>query len=345
MTKKPNFIYRLLTAVLLIACGTAANADTYVSKRLQQIDNELKRNTKNYNIKRRTNRYGEVEHIGLALFPSDMPAEMRPSCDFLERYLLEMNLMAGTERAIILAQQPVYYNVGTPRTALTIDSTCVFNIEEIEYHKCRAGWSRGNKKLLEMVYDLDWRMMSGCETRELEQNLVRNLKRHTPTPTTPLPQKGSYIISPAFNNDVYLDDTTSTRHYVVTPNQMSRSVANIMLADDLDADTEIDMEFNRYDDSPTHIKTRWQNALNYFRSEELCTPFFAIKKRRGDTIEGVLLLANRKAGYMHMLTVTVDRNVVGNHGKGTIKGRLIAYIPMHNVKQEYLNLTEYETIR
>jgi hypothetical protein len=46
---------------------------------------------------------------------------------------------------------------------------------------------------------------------------------------------------------------------------------------------------------------------------------------------------------MHMLTVAFTKSAVDERG-GALKGRLIAYIPMHNVKPEYFNLTEYDTI-
>ncbi len=208
--------------MLLVTSSITAHAENYTTRRLQTIDQTLKLTKKNYHIHRRYNSYGEVEHIGLALFPTSLPYELRPSCDFLERYLLEVNLTSGTENALILAQKPVYYNVGSPRTALNIDSLCDFNINEIEYHKSRVTWNKNGKKLLEIVYDLDWRMMSGCDTRELEQNLIRNLKRHKASTFNPLPESGTYIIGPAFNNNLYLENNKdgNTRQYVFNKKQM-----------------------------------------------------------------------------------------------------------------------------
>ena len=68
-------------------------------------------------------------------------------------------------------------------------------------------------------------------------------------------------------------------------------------------------------------------------------------KKQGDNIEGLLLLANKNGGYMHMISVSITPDIITDNGKGIFKARLTAYIPMHNVKQEYLNLTEYETLR
>lgn len=342
-----NTLYRMLAAMLLLTSCMAAHADTYTSARLQRIDSKLKQTGKNYRIHRRTNRYGEVEHIGLALFPSKMPDRLQPSCDFLERYMLETNLTAGTDYALILAQQPVYYNTGNAQTALAIDSLYDFSIDEIEYHRCRASWSKNGKRELEVVYDLDWRMMSGCSTRELEQNLMRNIMRHKPEKYSPLPENGTYIISRAFSSNVFLKQNgkDGKRQYIFSVEQMSRSAANLMLADDMPTETMAELTLSRYDNPDQAMTLKWSDALNYFLAEEHCTPFFAIKKKHGDDIEGVLLLANKSCGYMHMISVSIGRSLVKNGGKGSFRGRLTAYIPMHNVKQEYLNLTEYETIR
>lgn len=333
--------------MLLVTSSITAHAENYTTRRLQTIDQTLKLTKNNYHIHRRYNSYGEVEHIGLALFPTSLPYELRPSCDFLERYLLEVNLTSGTENALILAQKPVYYNVGSPRTALNIDSLCDFNINEIEYHKSRVTWNKNGKKLLEIVYDLDWRMMSGCDTRELEQNLIRNLKRHKASTFNPLPESGTYIIGQAFNNNLYLENNkgNNTRQYVFNKKQMPHSVANLMLADDMPNEAYADITFSLYDNTPTNITLKWRDVLNYFRNVEHCTPFFAIKKKQGDNIEGLLLLANKNGGYMHMISVSITPDIITDNGKGTFKARLTAYIPMHNVKQEYLNLTEYETLR
>ena len=109
--------------------------------------------------------------------------------------------------------------------------------------------------LLEIVYDLDWRMMSGCDTRELEQNLIRNLKRHKASTFNPLPESGTYIIGPAFNNNLYLENNKdgNTRQYVFNKKQMPHSVANLMLADDMPNEAYADITFSLYDNTSNII--------------------------------------------------------------------------------------------
>ena len=54
-----------------------------------------------------------------------------------------------------------------------------------------------------------------------------------------------------------------------------------------------------------------------------------------------MLLANPQGGFMHMLSVTIDDQVIAGR-KGMVQGKLYPYIPRYNVRKEYLNLTEYE---
>lgn len=346
-----SIIGRMTIVATLFIWSVAMHGMEYATQRLMRIALQIEKKHPKYTINTRLNDWDEIEHIGLQLFSEQLRKNHpSPTYDFIERHLLELNLAEGTENEIILLQKPVFFTVGTYRTALQIDSTFDYRNDEIEFHKYRSTWSKNGHEVLQLVYDMDYQLMSGCNISELEERFIKRLNRHFLEQTDTLPENGSFIIAPSINNNLYIDHNSkvskdsSNRNYIFDKKQASRSVANLMLAEDLQADVELQLRVNRYDFKTDTLDVPLHSFLNFCRSEERCTPYFAIKQRTGNSFEGLLLLANRDSGYMHMLTVTVNKDIIEKRG-GTITGRILVYIPLHNVKQEYLNLTEYETIK
>lgn len=341
-----NIFSHIVLAGLLL-CVPAAHAEEYATKRLARIARTLRKQAPPYDVAMRVNAYNEVEHIGLRLFPDAMRAMVpSPTYDFLERFLLEVNITQGVERERLLLESGIIFMVGSADTALKIDTTYSYGEEKIAYHRYRSTWSKGGKEVLKVVFSMNWQTLSGCNIDELEDNFKKRLLRHKTVRFAMIPEKDSYIISPVFRNSLYLDDTggqNGTRGYIFTPEQMSRSVSNLMLADDIAADVTLILKVNRYDYITDTLTIALKKYLNFCRAEEGCTPYFALKGRKGKSVEGVLICANSSGGFLHMLSVSVDESVIET-GKGTVSGTLLPYIPLHNVKKEYLNLTEYETV-
>lgn len=320
----------------------------YATKRLARIAGILEKQKPARPITERMNRLGEVEHIGLKLFADGM-RRMAPSptYDFLERYLLELNISKGDDLERLLIQNFVTFTIGSPATAMKIDSTYAYTEDKIANYRYRSTWSKNGKEVLQMVYDMNWQMISGCSIGELEKNFEKKLLLHRQQQADTLPERGTYIMSPVIKNDVYLSDTgvkgAAGRKYVFDKAQPSRSVANMMLAADMQLDIDLKIAVNRYDYITDTLTVPLQKYLDFCRREEGATPYFGLKDVGKDTVTGVLFSVNSSGGFMHMLSVTVDRKVIEQR-KGTVKATLLPYIPLHNVKKEYLNLTEYETI-
>lgn len=343
-----NNIRLLVVLAGLLLCSPAAHAEEYVTKRLARMAQALQRQRPPANVVTRKNAYGEVEHIGLRLFPEAMRAAApSPTYDFLERFLLEANITKGVELEHLLMESGMTFTVGSFATALRMDTTYSYSEEKIEYHRYRSTWSKDGKEVLRVVFDMNWQTMSGCAVDELEENFEKRLLRYEAVSLDTLPVSGSYIISPVFSNTLYVDEAKGkkgVREYVFTPKQMSRSVSNLMLADDMPAEVTLTMKVNRYDYITDTLTVPLRKFLNFCRAEEGCTPYFALKSRKGTAMEGVLICANRNGGFLHMLSVAVDEEVI-EQGRGTVRGTLLPYIPLHNVRKEYLNLTEYEAVK
>ncbi len=341
---------RALIVLAWALCHAVVRAGGFTTMRLRHIDAVLARQSVRHEVCRRVNSYGEVEHIGLKLFPQEIRGmKPSPTYDFLERQLLELNIYSGEERNSLAMQYSFAFTIGSEATALSIDSTCQYSEEELEYHRYRATWSRKGTEILQVVFPKNWQLMSGCDMPELEASFESRLLRHRMTVLSPLPLNGSWMVTPQMSNRLYVTDDRSQgagrhpRSYVCSLRQVTHSVRNLLLADDMEHEVQMELQMVRYGFTVDTLRLPLRKFLNFCRGEEGCTPYFGIKSRVDGSTEGLLLLANPQGGFMHMLSVTIDDQVIADR-KGVVQGKLYPYIPIYNAREEYLNLTEYENL-
>lgn len=341
---------RTLVMLVWALCHTVMHAGGFMTMRLRHIDAVLARQSVRHEVCRRVNSYGEVEHIGLKLFSQEMrDLKPSPTYDFLERQLLELNIYSGEERNRLAMQYSFTFIIGSETTALGIDSTCQYTADELEYHRFRATWYKNGKEILQVAFPTNWQLMSGCDMPELEESFERRLMRHRMAHLSPLPVNGSWMVTPQMSNKLYLTDDRDRRagrhprSYVCSLSQVTHSVRNLMLADDMEHEVQMELQMVRYGFTVDTLRLPLKKFLNYCRGEEGCTPYFGIKSRTAGFTEGLLLLANPQGGFMHMLSVTIDDQVIADK-RGVVQGKLYPYIPIYNARKEYLNLTEYENL-
>lgn len=343
----------LKTKLIIMMAGMllstpAIHGEEYATKQLAHIAAEVAKQKPKFAITTRTNAFGEVEHIGMKLFSDVMrKAVPSPTYDFLERFLLEVNMAKGEDRDRLLMQNFVTFNTGNPATALTLDTLTSYGEEKLQNTRYMSTWTKNGKEVLQMMYPMNWQMLTGCSIDELEKNFEKRLLRHNMQKVDTLPQRGTYVMSPLIKNDLYLADkgikAESGRMYVFSKENLSKSVANMMLVEEMPVDVDIRMGVNRYDYITDSLTVPLRKYINFCMTEEGCKPYFGLKSVKDNVVKGVLFFVNSNGGFMHMLSVTVDADVV-KKAKGTVKAKLLPYIPLHNVKKEYLNLTEYETM-
>ena len=105
--------YIIVMAVWAFYC-TAMHAGGFTTMRLQHIDAVLARQSLKHEVYRRVNSYGEVEHIGLKLFSSELRGmKPSPTYDFLERQLLELNIYSGEEKNRLAMQYSFTFTIGS----------------------------------------------------------------------------------------------------------------------------------------------------------------------------------------------------------------------------------------
>lgn len=342
----------IIVIALLLTCFGQVSADGFATKRLQSIAQCLQAthaDTTKLNI--RTNGYGEVEHIGLRLFPDELRRmnAFSPVYDFLERNLLERQL-TGLDGEIRhrLQSEHVTFVKGNARTVNTFDGTEEFSEERIDLKKYRVCWTRGGREVLKISFDMDIELLSGCNSIELEEFFLRRLNRFSGEAGLPevdfFPQEGaeftaegnSFLI-PEMRNDLYYERGAKGWQLVCKAATPSKTLANLMLSPEMPFKPMLKLTLDKYGYSTDKTEVPFWRLLAMTIAEG-CSPYFGVKERRDDgTYTGTLMLVNRRAGYVHMLSVVVPPAVLrGERGQeALISGRLYTYIPMHNVSDRY----------
>jgi len=304
----------------------------------------------------RANRYGEISHIGLHLFPREMrDAAPSPIYDFLERNLLERNLPnLNGQLKHQQKSEHVYFGIGSARTPLSFNGTEEFSEERVDLKRYRATWQRNGREVLKISFDMDYELLSGCNSIELEQLFLRRLKhfkpgkgavsalqhRDFPATATQHVAKGDSFLIAEMRNDLYFERTDSGWQLANHAENTSKTLANMMLSPEFSGHPALQLLVDQYGYASDTVAVAYQDLLQMCM-EDGCTPYFGIKERKEDgAYTGTVLLVNRRGGYVHMLSAAVPAETLASGGNGTMRGRLYVFIPMHNVSDRYFQQTK-----
>lgn len=129
----------------------------------------------------RTNDLGDISHIGYKLFNNQLMEAYGPSpvFDFMERYLLELDLPQDDKT---LQQRMEVDNVaiseGNASMLRLVDENTPFSIEAMKRRAYRVTWTVKGLPLT-LSFQADCQLMQGCDVVEQEANLVRDMPRCT----------------------------------------------------------------------------------------------------------------------------------------------------------------------
>ena len=298
----------------------------------------------------RVNGWNEVDHIGLDLFDSTTVQEdQRLACDFVERYLLELELASPADKALRLGIDKVHVAEGSLDNVAQLKQSDRYEISKLEMLKYHIAWYRGNRCLLALMFDMDYQLLSGCNAIELENNYLRDVVRNHPTKEFLMEKPeiegkneyaivdGGFYLTPSIRGDRYYRlDSISEWIPVCSNNKPYWSAANTLLFPITLGDFQLrcTLDMYGYKDATFQIGMEQWVAQTL---QEGCKLYFGIKSRTPNTIRGTLFCPNTSGGYCHMMSVEIPVEMF-DKGKGVVEGRLYAYVPLHNIDQSYFDL-------
>ena len=294
---------------------------------------------RNHPIVVRVAQNGQVEHIGLRLFPDEL-RKMQPSpiYDFLERNLLERNLKhPGDSLHHVLTHEHVTFLKGNAATALALDGSETFCSEQLQLRSYRVKWQKQGRDLLSMTFDMDWQLLSGCNAPQLESIYLRRLQDYSPLDTMDcLSMENSVdtFFTKKMRHELFWeDDGHGAMCLVDSPSKPTATLYNMMLAPRFCRPVQLDLTFDRYGYATDLLSLPLRHWL-LMSLEEGCQSYFGIKKKDRHEYHGTLLQVNRSGGYAHLLSVTIPNDVL-EQSDNRIHGRLYVYVPLHNVSKNY----------
>lgn len=357
--------------LLILACTMQAGTGTYISKRLkgmaeylslQNLDTLKSGICETYRYKGhpltiRVNKIGEIEHIGLKLFAQNLRSTYpSPVYDFLERYLLERNASPlDTEEGTKMQWDKVHFSVGSAATALSLDSTAGFFDNHVDLKVYRVAWMVNDKIVLQMSFDMDYQLMSGCTEIELEENFMRSLslfeaglyvsKRpvNFPDEGNEFVRKGDFFISPLIRNDCFYTKKSGEWKLVNSKERASQSIANLMLDANVNDTIMLDLIMDQYGYKKDTLSTSYRKFIQLCVNEG-CIPYYGLKEKADDIYSSTIFLVNRQGGYLHMLSVKIPQTILEKPDSSIIRGKFYSYIPLFNVSDKILNPQNYKSV-
>ena len=364
-----RFVFNMV--FLILVCTVQASTVAFVSKRLkgmaeylslQNLDTLKAGVCETYSYKGRpltirVNKTGEIEHIGLKLFAQNLKSTYpSPVYDFLERYLLEKNASpSDTEEGTKMQWDKVHFSAGSAVTALSLDSTAGFFDNHVDLKVYRVAWMVNDKIVLQISFDMDYQLMSGCTEIELEENFMRSLSHfeadrfvsrrpvNFPDKGEEFIRKGDFFISPLIRNDSFYTKKDGEWKLVNSKERSSHSIANLMLDANISDSIKLDLIMDQYGYKKDTLSTSYRQFIQLCISEG-CVPYYGLKEKTEVFYNSTIFLVNRQGGYLHMLDAKIPLAILGQTDTCVIKGKFYAYIPLFNVSDKILNPQNYKPV-
>ena len=291
---------------------------------------------------------GVVEHIGYSLFtPGQRAALGKVPCNFLERYLLDLDIpqIQTKDVAIRQLEDGFCFVSGSRSTlrSLCSDTTQTISLNLIGGRKYMFSWDSGT-----VVFPADFELLSGRGQLENERRLPGELAEDgyfQPYGVSPsaasaatASENGLYVIR---GDNYYVDRLNrDTFFYKNKPDQSIlpindarfpiETIANY-LSGLLECDgITVKVKMRVYGLKSTYFSVPLGSLLSYVKKSG-CLGYWGGDNPDEDYITGEWILRNEAEGYNHVFRLQVPQNVIRD-GSGDIMAQLIPFVPMHSVK-------------
>lgn len=300
----------------------------------------------------RANAFGEISHIGYKLFDNSLIEANgnTPLFNFIERYILELDLSidghSAADRMDIDRVVCGKGNMGMFRKVMPL-TPC--EIEVVKRRMYRFSWTIDNK-VLSLTFPADCQLMLGADAIELEDMIETGVRRIVPISGDALidewsgakvsdsegylvANSGEYLSS-LIRSDVCLKrDKKGVLSLLLDAKSPMQTIRNIMLTGNYHDNIPMNLTLDRYGHKRTKSEITLQQFIAYCKLEG-CTLYFGVKKRDKEVLSGTLFAVNMPLAYNHVLSVEFPISLL--EGKtGVVKGTAYAYIPLHNVTEEF----------
>ena len=357
--------FRFILLTILLVCGNSGTmaADSFATNRLRMMAAYLTKipfsqlgvgehteySYMGHPLVVRVSRTGEVEHIGYRLFAKESRQMNSPVFDFVERYTLELEMMDESVRNMRMGIDHFMFEHGSLSVIHNLDTTDRLNVSMLEMKRYRVAWYRGESCIVSMVFNMDYQVLSSGNAIELEERYLRVVGHRDTLPehTMPVIVADSLDQYAVVDNGTWLSESIRAIQYyerdkngswtpVVNGDKIRWSAFNLALSPVSVGDFVLQCRLDMYgyrDSVFTVPLQRWVSET----MQEGCQMYFGVKSMSSKVIHGTIFCPNPAAGYCHMVSMDIAISAIANK-KGVVKGTMFAYIPLHNIVDDFFDL-------
>lgn len=367
---------RKLTIVLWLLAAQVCTANPYYCARLSKMakaaglalpdtmeanaNNDTAYAFKGKPLRIRTNDLGDISHIGYKLFNNQLMEAYGPSpvFDFMERYLLELDLPQDDKT---LQQRMEVDNVviseGNAGMLRLVDENTPFSIEAMKRRAYRVTWTVKGQPLT-LGFQADCQLMQGCDVVEKEANLVRDMPRCTAVKAgdilatwkdakasvagdVKMLDDGRYL-SNLISRKLFMRSIHGKDELLCTRKSVAASASNIMLTGLAAKAIPMTLAVDRYGYNTDTIMVTLQQFVAFCHREG-CKAYMGVKSISDKELQGTLFILNEALAYNHVLSFAFPLGLLQGRDE-PIAAKVYAYIPLQNVTEKYFNqnLEEYQ---
>ncbi|MDR1631669.1 MAG: hypothetical protein LBR97_02120 [Dysgonamonadaceae bacterium] len=199
-----------------------------------------------------------------------------------------------------------------------------------------------NEQKISFNFPADAELLTGMNKKERDIRLAVQLKNHKAKPDSIVKpdysylqslgdsvyvEKGSSFMIPQINNDVFYTKIDSTYSLVFDSCLVTETFSNILVVP-ADREYTINITHRMYGNLKKQYTVSSRDFDDYFSRNY--DRYFGIKTTEQNKLTGTLILSDRNAGCVHLVSVSVllDDLLTG----GTMEMQLYSNIPTHNLK-------------
>lgn len=287
-----------------------------------------------------------VEHIGFSLFtPTQRRMLGAVAANFLERYMLDAELPREREKkvAVQMLEDGVDFVMGSRATLLKLcrDTLASLSLNLIDSKRYVFRW--GKEGIL--AFPAEAELLLGRSQKENDARLPEELKEFTAVPLKAVPgdgdlksegdvlvKAGDILYTPVLNSDLYYYklEGSGKVHPIDSKDYPEQTCANLF-GGAVDAGKIIlRIKMAVYGLKHKYFEAPLSSVIGYCVNNA-CSSYWGPVSSDADMIEGMWILKNDQAGYVHVFRVQMSPSVAA--GKtGYVTARLTPFVPLHNVK-------------
>lgn len=298
----------------------------------------------------RINSSREVSGIGMPLF-SKTVRHLQPSpiYDFLEYALLDHTFSISDDP---FTYRSLRFTKGAWRDLQQVNDSTPVLISNIDGKHYKITWGSGKRTIAEVVFPIQYDMLSGSTHTEMEANFIRDLGRHS-APLISLEsldtrsldglelrladgddrfyvRKGERLYAENITGDTYYRmGRDSVCHLLHDRGYPAETLCNLLLTGAV-CNKAVAVTVMRQDFTQEVIRTDVSTLSSFLRASG-CRCFFGLRRNTDKELSFSLYAENGASGYVHLFMFTCSpRSAID--GKLPMEAKAYLYIPTSNIK-------------